>query len=277
MQTTRQQRVLRLTPAVLLLSWVMLTAGANLSHAQTTTDNDAPNNPSKPTTTQSTTNTKTQSGAGIVIDETTIAALDAESWPIRETATLRLLRDESLTPDSIAKALGQPLSPEQRLRLMLVAEHHVIRLMGQRLVTQPGKASLGVALEWLVPEEVAELGRPGARVEATLPGFPAYGVLQLGDLIVALNGQGIDPSIMGEAMVQVLRDMIQTHSSGDVVELTIVRDALMQQIKVKLGSLDAMRTLYEPDTLTLQPAALVELRRFQQSLKKPQPVENSNR
>ncbi len=236
---------------LLLLLWVMLSVGASLLHAETTTD------------------ATTQTSTGTVLDDATLAALDADAWPVRENATLRLLRDESLTPDNIAKAFAQKLSPEQRLRLMLVAEHHVIRTMGQRLVTQPGKASLGVALEWLVPEEVAELGRPGARVEATLPGFPAYGVLQLGDLIVALDGQGIDPSIMGEAMVQMLRDMIQKHSAGDVVELTIVRDGLVQQLKVKLGSLDAMRTMYEPDTLTLQPAALVELRRFQQAVKQP--------
>ncbi|NJL30521.1 MAG: PDZ domain-containing protein [Phycisphaerales bacterium] len=209
------------------------------------------------------------------LDEATIKALDADAWPVREAATFRLLRDETLTPDAIAKVFGQKLSAEQRLRLMQVAEHHLIRVMAKRVVAVPTTASLGVALEWLVPEEVAELGRPGTRVEATLPGFPAFGVLQPGDLIYALNSKGIDPAVMGEAMVHEMRDMIQQYQAGDTVELTILRDGQPRQLKVTLGSLDAMRTLYEPDTLVLQPLAAKEWARFREGLVGESPTKPS--
>lgn len=243
------------------LSIVIVPAMALLStercHAETVVE------PTPPLKAESTSAPTTTSSS---LDAATLAALDAEAWPVRDAATIRLLRDETLTPEEIAKAFSQPLSAEQRLRLMLVAEHHVIRVMAQRMVLGPTKASLGVALEWLVPEEVAELGRPGVRVEATLPGFPAFGVLQVGDLIVAINGQGIDPSVMGEAMVQVFRDRIQNHTAGQTLALSLIRDGKPESIHVKLGSLEAMRALYESDTLTLQPLAATEWRKFQSGL-----------
>jgi len=65
----------------------------------------------------------------------------------------------------------------------------------------------------------------GAEVESILQGMPADGVLQVGDIITAVDGQPIDTT-------NALIESIRRHHVGDEVTLTIRRDGQEQNVVV---------------------------------------------
>lgn len=65
----------------------------------------------------------------------------------------------------------------------------------------------------------------GAEVESLIEGMPAQGVLQVGDIIVAVDGQPIDTT---NALIQA----VTRHRVGDQVTLTIRRDGQTQDLQV---------------------------------------------
>jgi Lon-like protease len=69
----------------------------------------------------------------------------------------------------------------------------------------------------------------GAEVQSILPGMPAEGVLQVGDIITAVDGQPIDTT-------NALIDRIRRHQVGDQVTLTIRRDGQDQDVVVTTKS-----------------------------------------
>jgi PDZ domain-containing protein len=69
----------------------------------------------------------------------------------------------------------------------------------------------------------------GAQVENILKGLPADGVLQVGDIIVALDGQPIETT---NALIAGIRQ----HQPGDLVTLSIRRDGQPQDVQLAIGS-----------------------------------------
>jgi PDZ domain-containing protein len=65
----------------------------------------------------------------------------------------------------------------------------------------------------------------GAEVESLIEGMPAQGVLQVGDIIVAVDGQPVDTT---NSLIQA----ITRHRVGDQVTLTIRRDGQNQDLQV---------------------------------------------
>jgi PDZ domain-containing protein len=65
----------------------------------------------------------------------------------------------------------------------------------------------------------------GAEVESLIEGMPAQGVLQVGDIIVAADGQAVDTT---NALIQA----ITRHQVGDQVTLSVRRDGQTQDIQV---------------------------------------------
>ena len=65
----------------------------------------------------------------------------------------------------------------------------------------------------------------GAEVESLIEGMPAQGVLQVGDIIVAVDGQPIDTT---NSLIQA----ITRHHVGDQVTLTIQREGQTQDVQV---------------------------------------------
>jgi Lon-like protease len=69
----------------------------------------------------------------------------------------------------------------------------------------------------------------GAEVESVVKGLPADGVLQIGDVIVAVDGQPIDTTTA-------LLDSIRNRKPGDQVTLTVRRDGQAQDLQVGTAS-----------------------------------------
>jgi Lon-like protease len=70
-----------------------------------------------------------------------------------------------------------------------------------------------------------EITGQGAEVESLIEGMPAQGVLQVGDVIVAVDGQPIDTT---NSLIQA----ITRHRVGDQVTLTLRRDGQTQDLQV---------------------------------------------
>ncbi len=93
----------------------------------------------------------------------------------------------------------------------------------QRLIDQSKPIAAAVALR--AAGFPVEITGQGARVETVIDGMPAQGVLQVGDLIVGVDGQPITTT---NSMVQA----IARHSVGDQVTLTVQRDRQEQTLQV---------------------------------------------
>jgi S1-C subfamily serine protease len=114
----------------------------------------------------------------------------------------------------------------------------VPQLIAKGKVVHPG---IGATL---APDQITEqLGREGALILRTVPNGPAdkaglrptrrdaRGRIQLGDLIVAVNGEKVETR-------NDFFDRLQGHKVGDTVTLTIERDEEKQDVKVVLGAVE---------------------------------------
>jgi Lon-like protease len=74
-----------------------------------------------------------------------------------------------------------------------------------------------------------EITGQGAQVESIINGLPADGVLQVGDVIVAVDGQPI-------ATTDALIASIRRHQAGEYVNLAVLRDGQQQELQVGTAS-----------------------------------------
>src|SRR6266568_7074968 len=74
-----------------------------------------------------------------------------------------------------------------------------------------------------------DISGQGAEVESILSGMPADGVLQVGDIITAVDGQPIDTT-------NALIDRVRRHQVGDQVTLTVRREGQEQDIVLSTKS-----------------------------------------
>ncbi|MDP8923037.1 MAG: PDZ domain-containing protein [Chloroflexota bacterium] len=112
--------------------------------------------------------------------------------------------------------------PAEQLRPHGVSQQEVNEL-NARLINESKLVAAVVGLR--AAGHDARITGEGARVVDVLAGMPAAGVLQAGDLIVAVDGRPTDTSI---AVIQATRQ----RTVGDIVTLTIVRDGQRQEVRV---------------------------------------------
>ena len=130
-----------------------------------------------------------------------LAALDADDFATRETASSRLESNELISLADIEDRLMRVgLTAEQRTRLDSAAR--------RRFAAQP-RAGLGVQFGAPRREEGIELG-------AVLPNFPASEVLLAGDVVIAIDGVRVsDTAQMGS--------FILSHRPGETLRMLIDR------------------------------------------------------
>ena len=196
------------------------------------------------------THAQEETGNATTLDDAGILdRLNDDDFRVRQAETRRLLADDALTQDDVNHLYGLSTSPEQRHRLLLVARHHMIsRLMRERLGDQAGAGSMGLShhvVQVAVPGEAS--ARTGVLVVMTLPGFPAYALLEPGDVIVDFAGEPI-PQNMTPTQFQ---QMIKTFQNGQAVGLTIVRDGAAAHILFRLGPGQGLGEVYDTGGVTL--------------------------
>ena len=175
--------------------------------------------------------------------------LNDDDFLVRQAEMRRLLADEALTQDGLNHLYSLSTTPEQRHRLLLIARHHMIsRLMQERLGDQAGPGSMGLShqvVQVTVPGEAS--ARTGVLVVMTLPGFPAYALLEPGDVIVDFAGEPI-PQNMTPTQFQ---QTIKTFQNGQAVGLVVVRDGAAEHILFRLGPGQGLGEVYDTGGVTL--------------------------
>jgi hypothetical protein len=196
------------------------------------------------------------------LPEFILSDLNAESFAAREAATLKLLADDSIDPQAVADLYPKATTAEQRNRLIDVARHHFIRKLRLQLFPGARLGALGVIQAAMSADQLPKIGKPAARVVATLPGFPAYVALRAGDLVVAVNDEGLPPNLSPEETSAHFGRMIIDHRQDSVINLTVWRDGKTIEVKVRLASSDAIRNMFEPTNQRLLPQYRVRWLRF---------------
>src|SRR5439155_2201134 len=97
----------------------------------------------------------------------------------------------------------------------------------KRLIDESKPVAAAVALR--AAGYSVDITGQGAEVQSILHGMPADGVLQVGDIITAVDGQAVDTT-------SALIDSIRRHQVGDQVTLTIRREAQDQDVVITTKS-----------------------------------------
>ncbi len=183
-------------------------------------------------------------------DARVLIELNDDDYRVRQAATRRLLGDEALTQDDLDRLFIASETPEQRHRLLRVARHRVLReMIRDRFDDQPGPGSMGLS------HQTARIGGPGddqqvgVMVVTTLPGFPAYALLEPNDVIVGFAGEAITE----KATADKFPELIRRHQAGEEVDLTVLRDGAPMLLRFRLGNGQALGEVYNTTELILNP------------------------
>ncbi|MEX2214702.1 MAG: PDZ domain-containing protein [Phycisphaeraceae bacterium] len=175
-----------------------------------------------------------------------MAALKDDDFAKRVAVTRKLLADDTLTPQQIARAYQASSSAEAKHRLMTIARHHFVRRMREQEFGKedPQRGALGLTHAPMTSDQMPELGKSAVIVKRTLPGFPAYATLEAGDLILAIDGEPIPPGITSDQITTMFGDRIQRIDAGKTAQFTILRDGKTLDVNVTTASHNALRLMY---------------------------------
>lgn len=192
-----------------------------------------------------------------------VAALDHEAFSVRASAEAALLTDNTLSKAVIKELIEEAKSPEQRHRLLRVAEHHVMRELRERDFgphNQPAEeggiipgrrasrpASVGYSYEPVMAHENPHAQLPGVRVIATMPGFPGHAHLRSGDIIVRIAGQGLNANQQHHDITNWVRWRISAHQAGDTMAFNLLRDGELLEIELVCAEGLALDHMYTTD------------------------------
>jgi hypothetical protein len=194
-------------------------------------------------------------GAQVLADQSgddvqVLAELNDDDYRVRQTATQRLLLDEALTQDALAKLFVAAETPEQRHRLLAVSKHHAIReMIHERFKGKAGPGSMGLSHQVVKVTALGEAPRTGVLVVQTLAGFPAYAVLEPGDVIVSLAGEPLPEKLSAPQFPPLIRQ----YQAHDTIDLTILRDDKPVSLRFEMEFGEALQDAYDPNGVRVKP------------------------
>jgi len=190
----------------------------------------------------------------VSLDDTQVLTeLGDEDYAVRQAATRRLLQDDGISQGDLDRLFIKCESPEQRHRLLRIAQHHDIRrTIAARFQGMAGSGSMGLShtvvqvraedTDGLATRTVA-----GVMAALTLPGFPAYATMDPGDVIIEFDGQPIPDKVTGPMFQQ----MIQARRAGETIDMTVVRNGVVQSIQMTLSNSQALGETYHSGGIVL--------------------------
>ena len=186
---------------------------------------------------------------------------------MRQEATQRLLADNRLTLDALAAGYARAATLEQKHRLLEVARHHFLRTVCQEVFAGEALGSIGIAISGVPLGSQPGLDKPAIRVQNTMPGFPAYPLLQSGDLITAVNGRTpAETDTVNGTDLEFKRLIFAAAQTGRPITLTVMRDGQSRQISVEPGGQRSLNTLYDFRTGQLSEPVQEQWNRYQKYL-----------
>ncbi len=185
--------------------------------------------------------------AGLISDEE-MAALDDVDYHLREAVSRVLMRDRQMVLEEVERAYARAATWEQRQRLREVAQHHFVRGIQGKHANPDGAAALGLSQSSVPVGAESGVEHPAIRVMDTFPGFPAYAALQVGDVIVSVNGQTLTQDDAHDPMELAARfgELVRKHKPGTEVELAVMRDGRQVRVKLELASYESLSEVIDP-------------------------------
>ncbi|MEL7086960.1 MAG: PDZ domain-containing protein [Planctomycetota bacterium] len=195
-------------------------------------------------------------GAAQPASGTTLEQLGHEDFTVRQTATKRLLLDDSLSLETLGRWADRELSLEQQHRLLKIAEHHALRQIRLAEFPAQGPGSIGV-VQSIRPARPGRDETPerGVLITQVLPGFPGTGRLRAGDQITAINGVAIEE---GPAKSELFQARMRAFRAGESITLTVTREGATLDVAVPLANGAALPQMYPPDLFKLAPRFVEE-------------------
>jgi hypothetical protein len=175
-------------------------------------------------------------------DAAVLAALDAADFHERDEATRALLQDATRGVAALKAMYRAAESPEARHRVLGVLRHRFLAEQAEAMFPGGGHGAIGVSHRAYAGGGGAS---PGAEVVSTLPGFPGHAVLHRGDVITAVEGR----PLAGDEGVEVLSQRVRQMRHGEAIGLTVERSGRPRQVRLTLGSMNALVAMYGGDAL----------------------------
>jgi len=185
-----------------------------------------------------------------------VKLLDHDAFEVREHAQQHLLSDDSIDLDAVLKMMEAATSDEQRFRLVRIARHHVLRdirlknFKDDDVFNRRDKAAIGFTYAPLLAADNPFTDHPGATILSTMPGFPGYEHLRVGDILISVDGQTIRDTASEPNIQQWIAWWIGVHQPGDRIRLTVIRQGKVINLNVTCASQSALTTIYKDNTAT---------------------------
>lgn len=196
-----------------------------------------------------------------------VSGLNHEDFAVRQAAEAYLLSDNTLGRAELNKLLQNATSPEQRHRLIRVAEHHVLRELRerdfgvaqkpegdpadgvdlQRQANARTTAAIGYSYEPVLARDNPHADLSGVAVIATMPGFPGHAHLRKGDIIVEIDGRSLSDAHQQHDITAWVRWRIAAHEAGDEIAFTVLRGGKALAIKLICAEGAALNSMYTTD------------------------------
>jgi len=164
--------------------------------------------------------------------------------------------EEKINEQMLRQWLVASESPEQRHRLLRVAEHHVIRVAREQAFGKDNRpqledpfdsAAVGFSYDAVYSEDNPVNGQMGVVVRATMPGFPGHAYLRPGDIIYAVNGQRAHPN--AGAVTSWISIQISQHRPGNQITFSVVRDKKATTVRLTATKSSALNAMYKTDQM----------------------------
>jgi len=173
--------------------------------------------------------------------------LGSEDYVTRQQMTRTLLLDQTLTRQDFSQLITASTSQEQRHRLLAVAMHHTLRQIAEQEFPDDGGGALGVSHRPVSSQSTPSDLQAAILVADTIPGFPAHAHLEVGDLILSVDGQPLPEKILAEQF----KNLIQHRKNGDTIVLSIDRAGHRTQVSFVMSSAEALSKMYGGNPISL--------------------------
>lgn len=174
-----------------------------------------------------------------------VALLADKNFATREAAMTELLQDTTLDEPAIRALLLQAKSPEQRQRLISLAQHHLVRVLREGFENQrPGdRAAVGFSHRPIPPDQNPYADRGASVITNTMPGFPGFVYLRPGDIILQINGRPC-PYRSEDQIQDWVAVAITANPAGAPTTLTIGRGGREIELTFEASSISALSAFY---------------------------------
>lgn len=172
-----------------------------------------------------------------------LAELASEEFTAREAATERLATDARIPTEQLEALAGSGnLDPEPQAR--------VLEALRRRFVAQP-RPAIGITMQ-------QPGGGEGVAINNVDQRFPAFNVLQAGDVVLDIAGQSLADAVGGS---DILRTVVLSFVPGEEIPLTILRNGQQLNVLAPLGLFDDLTRTAAFSEDALAPSWDIRMRR----------------